>query len=103
MSPDTSRTRGSSGIGIVVCHDDGWNSNQSPDWHPAVFPGSLTDQTQVVGRAFPVAAKRVDIQATTAGIAGVNRQVLGMAVALQVDEYPLDALFVKLVVLAEGD
>src|SRR5471032_2573884 len=50
-----------------------------------------------------VAAPRVDVQAAAPRVAGVHGQLLRRALAQDVGEDALDALFVELVVLAEAD
>ncbi len=63
----------------------------------------MADQTQVGGHGFEIGAERVDVEAAAAGIAGIDGQLLRLAIVLEVDKDPLDALLVELVVLAERD
>ena len=50
-----------------------------------------------------IAAPMIDVQAAAPGVTGIYRQVLRFALAQQVHENPLHALFMKLVVLAKTD
>lgn len=61
----------------------------------------LADQPQVGGHRVEIGSERVDVEATTAGVAGIDGQLLRLAIVLEVDEDPLDALLMELVVLAE--
>src|SRR5574343_944918 len=71
---------------------------------PSVLGYLLPDFAGVIRRTeLAAAAEGVDVEAAAPGIAGVNSQRLGVAVALDVAEEALDALLVEFVVLAEGD
>jgi hypothetical protein len=52
-------------------------------------------------RVFATAPERIDVQPAATGVAGIYGQRFGLAVFKDVTINPLDALLVKLVVVAE--
>lgn len=63
----------------------------------------LADQALVRGRSLPVTTKWIDVQTAASGVAGVDGQLLAVAVAFEIHEDAFDALFMEFIMLPKGD
>lgn len=68
---------------------------------PAYFTNLLTNQASGGRNKVGIGAPRVNVQPAATGVTGVHAQFLWLAEALDIIEDALDALLVKLVVMAK--